>query len=171
MKNIFIFAFILIVSGSYGGLSTYQKLSEVNKCWMEQKGILVPEMDNSKLNEKDWIQLHLALVEQTLRARETNHLDRTKQFNRSRCLDILHRYWKDANFPINEDYAYRTPIFIDKHDNFCAVGFLIKETGHEQISRKIAAQTNLAYVREINYSELGKWADENGFTVDELAWI
>ncbi|MES2479356.1 MAG: T9SS type A sorting domain-containing protein [Bacteroidota bacterium] len=172
MKNILIFIFILIAGNSYGGLSIYQKLSEVNKCWMEQKDVLVQELDNyNKLSEKEWIQLHLALVEQTLRSRQTNHLNTAQHTKRFRCLDILHRYWQDANFPINEDYAYRTPIFIDKYNNFCAVGFLIKETGHEGISRRISAQTNHAYVREMNYPELGKWAEENGFTIDELAWI
>jgi hypothetical protein len=172
MKNILVFILILIAGNSYGGLSIYQKLSEVNKCWMEQKDIIVPELDNNHtLNEKDWIQLHLALVEQTLRSRQSNHLDIAQQINRARCLDILHRYGQEANFPINEDYAYHTPIFIDKYNNFCAVGFLIKETGHEAISRRISAQTNLAYVREMNYPELGKWAEENGFTIDELAWI
>lgn len=171
MKNILILIIVLIAGKSFARNETYQKLIEVNKCWREQKEVLVHELVNPNLTEKEWIQLHLSLVEQTLRSRPANHLNSSQQISRSHCLDILHRYGQEANFPINEEYAYRTPIFIDKHDNFCAVGFLIKETGHEQISRKIAAQTNLAYVREMKYPELMQWADENGFTLDELAWI
>jgi hypothetical protein len=35
----------------------------------------------------------------------------------------------------------------------------------------IAAKTNLAYVKEMKYPEVGAWAADNGFTVAELAWI
>lgn len=172
MKNLFFLLFILLAKSSFAEHTTYKKLIEVNHCWTEQKDITVQNFEGiTAFSEKEWIQVHLALVEQTLRARRANHLNSSQQINRSRCLDILHLYGQEANFPINEDYAFRTPIFIDKYDNFCAVGFLVKETGNEAISRKIAAQTNLAYVREMNYTELGKWADDNGFTVDELAWI
>src|SRR5690606_29947429 len=52
-----------------------------------------------------------------------------------------------------------------------AVGYLVKATGYEQVSRMISEKTNLAYVREMNYPELFSWADAYGFTVDELAWI
>lgn len=172
MKNLFFLLFILLAKSSFAENATYKKLIEVNKCWAEQKDISVQNFEGiTAFSEKEWIQVHLALVEQTLRARRTNHLSNSQQLNRTRCLDVLHRYALAANFPINEDYAFRTPIFIDKYDNFCAVGFLIKESGNEDISRMIANKTNLAYVREMNYPELGKWADDNGFTVDELAWI
>jgi hypothetical protein len=86
-------------------------------------------------------------------------------------LDALHSYWQTGNFPVNDAYAYRTPIFIDKYNNFCAVGYLIMASGNEHISRMIAARTNLAYVREMNYPELTAWTTDYGFTVDELAWI
>jgi hypothetical protein len=147
----------------------YQKLCEVNSCWNEQKDAIVPIAGAN--NEKEWIRLHLSAVEQTLRGRDIRHLSASQQINRLRSLDQLHQYWLAGNFPVNEDYTYRTPIFIDKHDNFCAVGYLVKESGHEEISRMIAAKTNLAYVREMNYPEIGAWASENGFTIDELAWI
>lgn len=35
----------------------------------------------------------------------------------------------------------------------------------------IVAETNYAYVREMEYPELFAWANEYGFSVDELAWI
>lgn len=151
---------------------TYHKLVEVNKCWNEQKDININRFEGlCATTEKDWIRIHLSLVEQILRARSTRHLNAAQEANRAHCLEILNRYWQEGNFPINDQYSYRTPIFIDPYNNFCAVGFLIKETGYEHISRMIASNTNLAYVREMNYPELGNWAIENGFTIDELAWI
>lgn len=152
--------------------NVYQKLVELNACWKEQPDIdklPYPEYDNR--TEHEWIRTHLALVEQTLRARSTAHLSVQQKTNRLNVLAHLNQYWQEGNFPVNDQYNYRTPIFIDKYDNFCAVGYLVKATGYEQVSRKIAAQTNLAYVREMNYPELFAWANEYGFTVDELAWI
>lgn len=123
------------------------------------------------LSEREWIRTHLSLVEGILSNRNTDHLSSAQKHNRAKCLSLLHGYWLSGNFPVNEDYATRTPIFIDKYDNFCAVGYLVKATGNEQVSRMIAAKTNLAYVKEMNYPELTAWAADNGFTVDELAWI
>lgn len=150
----------------------YHKLIEVNSYWGAQKDVSAADLNMpSVTTEHDWIRLHLSLVEKTLRQRSTATLSRSQQQLRARCLDDLHTYWKAGAFPINEDYTYRTPIFIDKHDNFCAVGYLVKTSGYEHISRKIAAQSNLAYVREMKYPELTAWAEEHGFTKDELAWI
>jgi hypothetical protein len=113
----------------------------------------------------------LRLVEKTLRARSANGLSASQVRNRVVALDHLHQYWLTGNFPVNDRYTYRTPIFIDQYDNFCAVGYLVKATGYEQVSRMIAANSNLAYVRQMSYPELAVWAQEYGFTTDELAWI
>ncbi|MBL7712513.1 MAG: T9SS type A sorting domain-containing protein [Chitinophagaceae bacterium] len=170
MKNLLFLLCCLVCSASRADHQSYQKLAEVNQCWTEQKDIpALPEYTNR--SEKEWIRLHLGLVEQTLRARELPQLSTEQKANRAHCLDILHRYWQEGNFPINDRYASRTPIFIDPYNNFCAVGFLLKETGFEAVSRKISAQTNLAYVRQMQYPELTAWAGSYGFSVDELAWI
>ena len=150
----------------------YHKLVELNVCWLEQQDIA--RLDYPKqtgLDDREWIRVHLSLVEQVLRGRNTQHLSEVQKANRLAALDYLNQYWHNRNFPINDLYNHRTPIFIDRFDNFCAVGYLLKATGQEAVSRKIAAQTNLAYVREMNYPELFAWAEEYGFTVDELAWI
>jgi hypothetical protein len=136
----------------------------------EQKDI--PRLPHYRtMSERQWIQTHLSLVEQTLRARDISKLSADQKEKRNQSLNDLHQYWQSGQFPINDQYAYRTPIFIDKYDNFCAVGYLVKASGNESVSRKIAAKTNLAYVRQMNYPELMTWANEYGFTIDELAWI
>ncbi len=173
MKAITTLICILIAISSYAVPNkVFDKLSEVNKCWTEQTDIHVlnyPEY--IERNDREWIRIHLELVEQTLRSRSTVHLTQEQKANRQAALDHLNEYWHTGAFPINDKYAERTPIFIDDYDNFCAVGYLVKATGHEDVSRMIASKTNLAYVREMNYPELFAWADNYGFTVDELAWI
>lgn len=166
-----IFLMLLCISG-YAKDAILKNLVTVNKCWTEQKDLPpLSSLSTNNFSDRDWIKLHLSLVEQTLRNRSTAHLSAFQKANRITALDRLHEYWQQGNFPINDKYAYRTPIFIDGYDNFCAVGYLIKATGYEHISRMIAAKTNLVYVREMSYPELTTWANEYGFTTDELAWI
>ncbi|MBX2905290.1 MAG: T9SS type A sorting domain-containing protein [Taibaiella sp.] len=170
-RFLFIITFLASVS-AFAGETTFEKLAKVNTCWREQKDVnpeTLPQF--GPRTEHDWIRTHLALVETTLRNRTTEHLTSTQRANRLHCLELLHGYMERGAFPVNEHYAYRTPIFIDEHNNFCAVGYLVKETGHEDVSRMIASKTNLAYVKQMHYTELDNWAHENGFTKDELAWI
>lgn len=152
--------------------NTFSKLYELNRCWAEQldvANISHPIFDDK--TEREWISTHLQLVEQTLRNRTTAHLNQIQKANRQYALNQLNTYWKSGGFPVNDLYNYRTPIFIDRYDNFCAVGYLIKATGHEAVSRKIAATTNMGYVRDLNYPEFSAWANDYGFSIDELAWI
>lgn len=151
---------------------TFDKLAEVNKCWKDQQDINKNALPAYRqLTETGWIKLHLSLVEQTLRNRPVSGLTRQQYQNRLNALDNLHQYWMAGKFPQNENYSYRTPIFIDNHNTFCAVGYLVKVSGNEATSRMIASKTNLAYVREMNYPELDQWAADYGFTKEELAWI
>lgn len=172
MKYLITFCLLLWGFTSRSETATFNKLAEVNKCWKDQRDINVSALPAYQhLTETGWIKLHLALVEQTLRNRPVSGLTRQQYQNRLNALDNLHQYWLAGKFPQNENYSYRTPIFIDKHNTFCAVGYLVKASGNEATSRMIAAKTNLAYVREMNYPELDQWATDYGFTKEELAWI
>lgn len=173
MKIIITLLFSCLTVLSFGKEhKTYEKLCKVNHCWTEQQDIQQLNYPAyAAMPEHEWIRIHLQLVERTLRTRSTAHLSADQKANRLAALGHLNKYWHEGNFPVNDKYNSRTPIFIDRYDNFCAVGYLVKATGHEEVSRMIASRTNLAYVREMNYPELLSWAKEYGFTVDELAWI
>lgn len=174
MKKLFtlLLCCLAVYSQAKNSNTAYERLCDVNKCWTEQSDIQQLNYPTStNYTEREWIAIHLQLVEQTLRARSTAHLNQQQKANRLAALNHLNEYWHSRAFPVNEDFTYRLPIFIDKHDNFCAVGYLVKATGYEQVSRMIASKTNYAYVREMNYPELNKWANDYGFTEDELAWI
>lgn len=172
MRPLFSLFLCFLCLSAYSSNKTFNKLAEVNKCWHEQTDVVPDALPAyADRSEREWIRTHLSLVEATLRQRDVHYLSPQQQHNRMQCLDDLHTYWQTGNFPVNDLYAYRTPIFIDRYNNFCAVGYLVKTSGSEHISRMIAAKTNLAYVREMNYPELNAWAGEHGFTTDELAWI
>lgn len=174
-KNYFLLTLWLvsIASGfSQTEQSLYSQLTDVNKEWLKQSDVNPDDYAYAaNYSELAMIKQHLILVEKTLRARSTEHLSNAQKENRLESLDNLQEYWKAEAFPINDSYTYRTPIFIDKHNNFCAVGHLLKASGNEDISRTIAAEGNLDYVETMEYPELMAWAGENGFTKNELAWI
>lgn len=151
--------------------ATLERLCEVNACWRQHMNASINADLGLPADESSWIAFHLRLVEAQLRLQGTDGLSEAQVARRKQGLDHLHKYWQARRFPINEDYAYRTPIFIDRYDNFCAVGYLIKASGHEPLARYISAKSNLAYVKDMAYPELKAWAVENGFTRDELAWI
>ncbi len=152
--------------------SVYKSLAGINRYWLQQPDVRQERLPRyEERTDKEWIRLHLSLVEQTLRRRSVARLSAQQQQHRAAALDHLHQYWMAGNFPLNEQYSYRTPIFIDDHDNFCAVGYLVKATGYEKVSRMIADRTNLAYVADMRYPELDAWAQAYGFTKEELAWI
>jgi hypothetical protein len=172
MKYLITFCLLLWGFTSRSETATFNKLAEVNTCWKEQQDININALPAYQyLTETGWIKLHLALVEQILRKRSVSGLTPQQYRNRFSALDDLYEYWLAGKFPQNENYSYRTPIFIDNHNTFCAVGYLVKASGNESVSRMIASKTNLAYVREMNYPELDQWAADYGFTKEELAWI
>ena len=176
MKQIYLILTLWLMSSatgfSQGEQNMYDQLAEVNKEWLKQSDVNPDDFAfTASYGAYDMIQQHLIFVEKTLRTRNTDHLTATQQENRLASLDDLQEYWKAEAFPINDSYAYRTPIFIDSYNNFCAVGYLLKASGNENISRNIAAEGNLDYVESMEYPELMAWAGENGFTKEELAWI
>ncbi len=121
--------------------------------------------------DEERIQLHLKLVESILNKRSSDHLTVQQFANRKKNLESLVEYWNDGQFPINTRHSHRQPYFIDDYGTACAVGHLLLTSGEEQLAHHISDVQNYAYIHEMNYAELDKWAVENGFTKDELAWI
>lgn len=174
-KNILILFFFLLSFPallSAKAINLYDKLQEVNAYWAKQTDVPQELYQLPAItNEKEAIRTHLRYVEAILNQRNVTHLSAIEQANRKQNLAILHRYWQEGNFPINDVLPYRNPIFIDAYNNFCAVGFIIKETGNEAISREIQGRQNFAYVKDIKCEKLNVWAKDCGLTLEELAWI
>lgn len=150
------------------------RLTLVNAEWVKQaekNEIVASYSGKLPIQYKEWIALHLKLVEQTLRARKTHHLSETQKANRAKALDHLKNYWQAGNFPINDYVNYTTPIFIDRKGTHCAVGYLMQQMGAENLAQKIDQKEKFAYVHQIKTKGVAEWAKMNGFTIAELAWI
>ncbi len=146
-------------------------LIEINQEWLHQSDVNLRAINLNPHSETEAIQLHLKLVEQTLRVRDVSHLSPQQKLNRTNCLNILNKYWKTEVFPQNEEFSYRTPIFIDKYNTFCAVGHLMKESGFEKVAREISRENNLVFVRNISNNKAVDWMNWAGLTMEECAWI
>ncbi|HXU81974.1 MAG TPA: hypothetical protein VN914_11295, partial [Polyangia bacterium] len=74
------------------------------------------------------VRLHLARVEELLRARDTAGLSSSQRRQRARLLEHLHRYWREGAFPHNQEVAGAVPTFVDGRGARCAVAFLVEQT-------------------------------------------
>jgi len=118
------------------------------------------------------VQAHLAQVERELLAADVSHLTDRRRANRMQHIAVLRQYRERGLFPHNHVAAEQTPVFIDEHDTHCAVGYLLAQSGHDALARKIARERNLARVPElVDEPELVAWLNEAGLTMEEAARI
>jgi hypothetical protein len=150
----------------------YQHLLEVNKEWREMDPM--PAGGNRVMhfaNEAERIATHLHLVAAYERMHPPEGLSAHGTAQRAALLDKLDAYADRGRFPQNHVVPVRNPVFIDPQGTACAVGQLMIESGHDALARSIQDGMNLAYVHDMERADVSAWANEHGFTEDELAWI
>ena len=144
MKYLLLFGFLAVTTSVFGSPNPsdclYEQLVGLNKYWISNSHVVIPSPGKAFHTEQELIQIHLQLVEQELRNRETKHLNDAQKQKRKAALDILHQYWQKGIFPQNLFHTSRTPYFIDHIGTACAVGQLIIETGNEEIANKISIE-------------------------------
>lgn len=175
MKKFLPFLLLILVQTVYAGNTTglLLRLATVNKEWNKQTDIapVLLTADVNPQNFNQWIAAHLMLVEQTLRNRDVSKLSAAQRQNRLNLLNELNGYWQAGVFPVNDYLLYQNPVFIDRVGTHCAVGYLMQQSGNDALAQKINANEKFAYVHQIKTDGVKQWADKNGFTIDELAWI
>ncbi len=125
----------------------------------------------SFVSDTERIEAHLLHVVALLRSTAHPEFDEGSLSRRADLLTTLETYARGKNFPVNTSHAYRIPYFIDYTGTPCAVGHLIIESGFEPFAEKVKTEMNNAYLKEMPYSEIPAWANDHGFTTDELALI
>lgn len=152
-------------------------LTEVNREWIAQQSHLTT-LSASQLTQSaefatdpQRITAHLLAVTTELRARTDGRWSASQRQHRLALLDKLEGYARRGEFPVNLYHRHRQPYFIDHRGVHCAVGYLMQQSGSDELALRIHREMNYAYVREIALPEVGQWADTHGFDVDELAWI
>jgi hypothetical protein len=153
--------------------TVFEQLCELNKYWKDFN--ISDPILNKKIcfdQHTDLIQLHLRLVEQYLREYPMTELSPLQKTKRSEGLNILQQYWMNKQFPINNHHRGQVvPYFIDDFGTACAVGEMVRKTGFETFAKKVQAESNYAFIEDMEYPELNSWAKEFGFEEMELRWV
>ena len=175
-RLVLIFALTFILSNISFGQDPHQEdtyyahLFEINKEWQYHKDI-VPEGAVSFNSDRERIQLHLKLVCQYLRDNTPEGLSGDQMDNRLNLVAELEAYGETGVFPTNLYHQVRQPYFVDDFGVHCAVGYMMHRSGNDELVSNIVKEHNYDYVRDIKTDGVVEWANEYGFTVEELKWI
>jgi hypothetical protein len=143
--------------------SAYNHLLDVNAQWVYHK-VEAPNVQVSFRNEDERIKFHLQNVISILQESQPT---KTK----TQLLTELWQYAEVEQFPVNTGHTNRNPYFIDYQKTHCAVGYLMKVSGHEKLAQRIRKEHNYDFIKDIHTKGIPEWANEFGFTEAELAWI
>jgi MYXO-CTERM domain-containing protein len=118
------------------------------------------------------IERHLERVAQQLAQTEPVDLSPEQHQRRLESLEVLEAYRRAGEFPHNtERPGERVPVFRDREGRDCAVGALIRASGEGALADTVNARWHLDRVPEMQEPALLVWAQEHGFTEQELAEI
>ncbi|MCX6208450.1 MAG: hypothetical protein NTZ59_02825 [Bacteroidetes bacterium] len=174
MKAIFIVVAIVTFNlSSFSQTTAYQQLVSVNSKWLQVTDFdkTLETLPAKTLNEQQLIQFHLQQTEKLLRNRNVNNFTARQKRKRAKLLNILHSYCVAGKFPINTLHQNRQPYFIDDFNTYCAVGYLMQQSGADAIAKEINATQNYNYLEDIHHPQLMQWVQQSGFSVEELALI
>ncbi|MCR9173222.1 MAG: hypothetical protein NXI10_12045 [bacterium] len=171
MKSILIPFFCVSVALSAQAEDLFDQLTEFNPNWQSYETRLNYGESQRFSSDKEYIQTHLTQVLKILRSNEVEHLTCDQLNTRKNLITVLEQYKERGLFPMNYYRYERIPVFIDEHNTHCAVGYLLMETGFDQVAHRIAAKNNYAWVKEIDDPALPEWQQYSGFTLEELKLI
>lgn len=171
MKYILILIAICGLCAHSHAASLYHQLCTFNPNWNNYPMQIPAALDEIPVTEQEYVQLHLSCVIPVLRTNTTNGLSDEQLNRRFELIEILDNYRMAGNFPLNEETNYRTPVFIDRYNTYCAVGYLMRASGYDGLARSIAADNNLAWVKDIRVDGVAQWQQFSGFTLNELKLI
>jgi antitoxin component YwqK of YwqJK toxin-antitoxin module len=171
MKTNLLFIFLLGASLSSKANSFIEQMCHFNPNWKKYERFVPIENERVFLSDKQYIQTHLELVIQVLNSSDLKGLDEDQLANRSHLIAVLSDYRLQGVFPVNYYRSERIPVFIDEHYTHCAVGYLMKESGFENLALKISRANNYIWVKDLKDEEVIAWQQLSGFTLEELKLI
>lgn len=121
--------------------------------------------------ERKKIKAHLSYVHELLS--RANHREQSEAWKakRKKGLHHLMEYIQAEAFPVNTKYKGRRPCFVDEHNNYCAVAYLLKTAGQNDLVQAINRQFQYGYVLDMDDANFLNWVAQSGFTLRELAMI
>ncbi|MBI1305961.1 MAG: T9SS type A sorting domain-containing protein [Bacteroidetes bacterium] len=177
MKYIqFVFLFLLFAFGCnvVFSQSLFNEMVKVNKFW-EGRDSVVSDLPTEYTfqTDRERIQTHLNLVIENLKSHSPEGFSDEARKQRNDLLKELSVYAANGVFPMNTGHKERTPYFIDHRGVACAVGYMIIQSGFNDLAEQIHRENNYGYLMDLAvlYPQMRSWAKDHGFTLEELAWI
>ncbi|MEO8148636.1 MAG: hypothetical protein ABI723_13405 [Bacteroidia bacterium] len=171
MKKYITSILLLLAVQQIFAVTFYDQLCQFNFNWKKYKA-QAPVGEARKFNsDKEYVQAHLTNVLGILRSNPVDQLNANQFNSRMHLIELLDEYRLAGNFPINYYVHERIPVFIDEHQTHCAVGYLLQQTGHEDMALRIASADNYAWLKDINDMEFPAWQQSSGFSLEELKLI
>jgi hypothetical protein len=171
MKQLTSSLVLLLISIVAQANSFYDQLCEFNYNWKNYP-LLAPS-GPAKIFETDaaYVRAHLMSVIPVLESNSVKNLTQEQLSTRKELIEVLKSYRDRGLFPLNEYVAERVPVFIDNYNTYCAVGYLMQQSGWDELARRISEDNNLAWVKDIRIPEVLDWQVFSGFSIDELKLI
>lgn len=171
MKKYFASVLILLFTQQVSATTFYEQLCAFNYNWLKYSE-RAPEGEAIDFSsDKEYIQAHLKSVLKILRTNPTEDLDNEQLKSRKQMIRLLDGYRKAGEFPINYYRVDRIPVFIDRNNTHCAVGYLLQQTGYEHVARRISTADNYVWVKDIHDPAVPVWQKASGLTIEELKLI
>lgn len=149
----------------------YEQLCTLNPNWTNYKDRVPAEQARIFSSGREYTQAHLEQVLHILATNPVNGLDAAQYSSRLHLIRLLDGYRQAGIFPINYFREERVPVFIDPNNIHCAVGYLLQQTGHEDIALRISAKNNYVWIKDIDDEALIQWQRRSGLSLDELKLI
>jgi hypothetical protein len=171
MKKILIPIVCIGMAISARAESLFDQLVTFNPNWQSYETQLDFGSSMDFESDREYIQTHLTNVLQILRSNATEQLTCVQLNTRSSLIDVLESYKDRGLFPMNYYRQERIPVFIDEHNTHCAVGYLLMETGYDDVAHRISAKNNYVWVKDIDDAVLPQLQAFSGFTIEEIKLI
>lgn len=171
MKKNLSLAILVLFSNAVFAAGFYDQLCTFNFNWKKYTALAPAGKARVFHSDKEYVQAHLTCVLAILRKNEINHLTAAQLRSRKHLLQLLDQYRIAGNFPINDTYHERIPVFIDRYQTHCAVAYLLQQTGHEDMAIRIAKADNYAWLKDIHTDSLLQWQQSSGLSLEELKLI
>ncbi|MFM9986700.1 MAG: toxin-antitoxin system YwqK family antitoxin [Flavobacteriales bacterium] len=171
MKKIFLLLSLCAFWIHLNATSTFEQLCMFNFNWENYPMQVNANECAVSVSEQEYVQLHLSHVIPILKSNSINDLSAEQLHVRNALIAVLQSYCKAGQFPLNDYVNYRVPVFIDRYNTYCAVGYLMRASGFNELAVAISRDNNLAWVKDIRVDGVEAWQQLSGFTMDELKLI
>ncbi len=171
MKTTVLLLSAFMITMQLSANSFYEQLCKFNFNWRNYASYVPMNDVKTFASDKEYVQAHLGTVLPILENASANGLSEEQIHSRKQMIQWLTEYREQGNFPQNYYCKERIPVFIDEHGTHCAVGYLMQQSGEEEMAQRISNNYQYNWLKDIKDENLAAWQLASGLSMDELKLI